>query len=232
MEDILPSQKWKHYPNPINFISLLLKCLPPFVFCFQFVSISFWILYTYNRELVYPKSLDGVIPSWLNHTMVSNKHPCLLHSREPWQCASHHCIGHLSRKVLHHLLSHLLLPAYLTLMLSCTQQTDACARSCLEKPFSTPGMSVNHCLSNLWSQWNDVQSQGRKTFSVYCSSKKKLFLQTEVYGIQNGWEYNKVFLNFSLKRWKNQRTSDSSTANKLTCAQLWIAELKWLFTDF
>uniref|UniRef100_A0A8C9FMZ5 Androgen-dependent TFPI-regulating protein n=1 Tax=Pavo cristatus TaxID=9049 RepID=A0A8C9FMZ5_PAVCR len=34
-----------------------------------FVSISFWILYTYNRELVYPKSLDGVIPSWLNHTM-------------------------------------------------------------------------------------------------------------------------------------------------------------------
>ncbi|POI35460.1 hypothetical protein CIB84_000788, partial [Bambusicola thoracicus] len=58
-----------HYPNPINSISLLLKCLPPSVFCFQFVSISFWILYTYNRELVYPKSLDGVIPSWLNHTM-------------------------------------------------------------------------------------------------------------------------------------------------------------------
>ncbi|KAK2530475.1 Adtrp [Columba livia] len=34
-----------------------------------FVSISFWILYTYNRELVYPKSLDGVIPLWLNHAM-------------------------------------------------------------------------------------------------------------------------------------------------------------------
>ncbi|KFV58761.1 Androgen-dependent TFPI-regulating protein, partial [Gavia stellata] len=34
-----------------------------------FVSISFWTLYTYNRELVYPKSLDGVIPFWLNHAM-------------------------------------------------------------------------------------------------------------------------------------------------------------------
>uniref|UniRef100_A0A8D2NMB1 Androgen dependent TFPI regulating protein n=1 Tax=Zosterops lateralis melanops TaxID=1220523 RepID=A0A8D2NMB1_ZOSLA len=34
-----------------------------------FVCISFWTLYTYNRELVYPKSLDGVIPFWLNHAM-------------------------------------------------------------------------------------------------------------------------------------------------------------------
>ncbi|OWK53694.1 Androgen-dependent TFPI-regulating protein [Lonchura striata] len=34
-----------------------------------FVCISFWTLYTYNRELVYPKSLDGVIPLWLNHAM-------------------------------------------------------------------------------------------------------------------------------------------------------------------
>ncbi|KFQ34135.1 Androgen-dependent TFPI-regulating protein [Merops nubicus] len=34
-----------------------------------FVSISFWTLYTYNRELVYPKSLDGIIPLWLNHAM-------------------------------------------------------------------------------------------------------------------------------------------------------------------
>ncbi|RLW04494.1 hypothetical protein DV515_00005826 [Chloebia gouldiae] len=36
-----------------------------------FVCISFWTLYTYNRELVYPKSLDGVIPLWLNHAMKS-----------------------------------------------------------------------------------------------------------------------------------------------------------------
>ncbi|KAG6928255.1 androgen dependent TFPI regulating protein, partial [Chelydra serpentina] len=32
-----------------------------------FVFMSFWVLYTYNRELVYPKSLDGIIPMWLNH---------------------------------------------------------------------------------------------------------------------------------------------------------------------
>ncbi|KQK82731.1 androgen-dependent TFPI-regulating protein [Amazona aestiva] len=37
--------------------------------CCKFVSISFWTLYSYNRELVYPKSLDGVIPLWLNHAM-------------------------------------------------------------------------------------------------------------------------------------------------------------------
>uniref|UniRef100_A0A663F5Y3 Androgen dependent TFPI regulating protein n=1 Tax=Aquila chrysaetos chrysaetos TaxID=223781 RepID=A0A663F5Y3_AQUCH len=47
-----------------------------------FVSISFWTLYTYNRELVYPKSLDGIIPLWLNHAMVSKKHPCLSQRRE------------------------------------------------------------------------------------------------------------------------------------------------------
>uniref|UniRef100_A0A8C0JCD5 Androgen dependent TFPI regulating protein n=1 Tax=Chelonoidis abingdonii TaxID=106734 RepID=A0A8C0JCD5_CHEAB len=34
-----------------------------------FVFMSFWVLYTYNRELVYPKSLDGIIPMWLNHAM-------------------------------------------------------------------------------------------------------------------------------------------------------------------
>uniref|UniRef100_A0A7M4E1K5 Androgen dependent TFPI regulating protein n=1 Tax=Crocodylus porosus TaxID=8502 RepID=A0A7M4E1K5_CROPO len=34
-----------------------------------FVFISFWTLYTYNRELVYPKSLDGIIPMWLNHAV-------------------------------------------------------------------------------------------------------------------------------------------------------------------
>ncbi|NXQ89923.1 ADTRP protein, partial [Nyctibius grandis] len=34
-----------------------------------FVTISFWTLYTYNRELVYPRSLDGVIPLWLNHAV-------------------------------------------------------------------------------------------------------------------------------------------------------------------
>lgn len=109
-----------------------------FVFCFQFVSISFWTLYTYNRELVYPKRLDGVIPLWLNHAMVSKKHPCILLRREILQCVlplgyyvTNVCVNHwvrFSRKVSQLLLSHLLLPTYLTLMLSCTQQTDACLK--------------------------------------------------------------------------------------------------------
>ncbi|CAI5779995.1 androgen-dependent TFPI-regulating protein [Podarcis lilfordi] len=29
----------------------------------------FWALYLYDRELVYPKSLDAVLPLWLNHAM-------------------------------------------------------------------------------------------------------------------------------------------------------------------
>jgi len=62
------------YRLHLSFILQLFR----FVFWFQFVAISFWTLYTYNRELVYPKSLDGVIPLWLNHAMVSRKHPCLL----------------------------------------------------------------------------------------------------------------------------------------------------------
>lgn len=52
------------------------------MFRFQFVCISFWTLYSYNRELVYPKSLDGVIPLWLNHAMVSKKRPCRLQRRD------------------------------------------------------------------------------------------------------------------------------------------------------
>nr|XP_020652790.1 androgen-dependent TFPI-regulating protein isoform X1 [Pogona vitticeps] len=34
-----------------------------------FVFTSFWILYTYDRQLVYPKNLDLVIPEWMNHAM-------------------------------------------------------------------------------------------------------------------------------------------------------------------
>ncbi|NWJ08831.1 ADTRP protein, partial [Crypturellus undulatus] len=34
-----------------------------------FVCVSFWGLYAYDRELVYPKSVDGIVPQWLNHAM-------------------------------------------------------------------------------------------------------------------------------------------------------------------
>lgn len=41
------------------------------VLLFQFVVMTFWILYAVDRELVYPKHLDNIIPSWLNHMLVS-----------------------------------------------------------------------------------------------------------------------------------------------------------------
>ncbi|XP_074064061.1 androgen-dependent TFPI-regulating protein [Macrotis lagotis] len=34
-----------------------------------FVFLSFWTLYLYDRELVYPKNLDEIFPQWLNHAM-------------------------------------------------------------------------------------------------------------------------------------------------------------------
>lgn len=34
-----------------------------------FVFLSFWILFLYDRDLVYPKALDGIFPLWLNHAM-------------------------------------------------------------------------------------------------------------------------------------------------------------------
>ncbi|KAM6977984.1 androgen dependent TFPI regulating protein 1 isoform 2-T2 [Aplochiton taeniatus] len=35
----------------------------------SFVFTSFWTLYAYDRELVYPKYLDDIIPIWLNHAL-------------------------------------------------------------------------------------------------------------------------------------------------------------------
>ncbi|XP_056130566.1 androgen-dependent TFPI-regulating protein-like [Lampris incognitus] len=34
-----------------------------------FVFSSFWSIYAYDRELVYPKFLDDIIPVWLNHAL-------------------------------------------------------------------------------------------------------------------------------------------------------------------
>lgn len=54
-----------------------------------FVSTSFWTLYIYDRQLVYPKSLDAFIPNWLNHAMHSSVFPvalielCLIPRRYP-----------------------------------------------------------------------------------------------------------------------------------------------------
>ncbi|XP_037957934.1 androgen-induced gene 1 protein isoform X1 [Teleopsis dalmanni] len=36
------------------------------------VAVTFWSLYAIDRELVFPKVLDAVFPSWLNHIMHTN----------------------------------------------------------------------------------------------------------------------------------------------------------------
>uniref|UniRef100_A0A3P8NW72 Androgen-induced 1 (H. sapiens) n=1 Tax=Astatotilapia calliptera TaxID=8154 RepID=A0A3P8NW72_ASTCA len=48
-----------------------------------FVVFTFWSLYLYDRELVYPKLLDNFIPQWLNHGMpqTTGSHHCCLPAR-------------------------------------------------------------------------------------------------------------------------------------------------------
>ncbi|XP_028667660.2 androgen dependent TFPI regulating protein 1 [Erpetoichthys calabaricus] len=43
-----------------------------------FVVLSFWSIYAFDRELVYPIYLDSIIPQWLNHAMHTVILPLLL----------------------------------------------------------------------------------------------------------------------------------------------------------
>lgn len=43
-----------------------------------FVMTSFWTIYAVDRELVYPKQLDGIIPQWQNHAMHTTIVPIVL----------------------------------------------------------------------------------------------------------------------------------------------------------
>ncbi|ALC38213.1 CG11601 [Drosophila busckii] len=36
------------------------------------VCISFWVIYLYERELIFPEALDAIFPSWLNHMVHTN----------------------------------------------------------------------------------------------------------------------------------------------------------------
>lgn len=44
----------------------LSNCVP---FC-QFVVLLFWAIFAYDRELVYPATIDAFFPPWINHAMV------------------------------------------------------------------------------------------------------------------------------------------------------------------
>lgn len=36
------------------------------------VAISFWVIYLWDRELIFPAALDAIFPSWLNHVVHTN----------------------------------------------------------------------------------------------------------------------------------------------------------------
>ncbi|XP_017954231.1 androgen-induced gene 1 protein [Drosophila navojoa] len=36
------------------------------------VCISFWVIYLYDRELIFPAALDEIFPNWLNHVVHTN----------------------------------------------------------------------------------------------------------------------------------------------------------------
>uniref|UniRef100_A0A8C3PFL9 Androgen-induced gene 1 protein-like n=1 Tax=Chrysemys picta bellii TaxID=8478 RepID=A0A8C3PFL9_CHRPI len=75
-----------HMFIPATKNSMASRLLPPRDFIFSvlvfpvglFVAVTFWTLYAYDRELVYPKELDEINPSWLNHTMHTTILPLLL----------------------------------------------------------------------------------------------------------------------------------------------------------
>ena len=54
-----------------NLKKLFYKCFfCSIVFLFQFVAATFWGIYLMDRELIFPRALDKIFPSWLNHILV------------------------------------------------------------------------------------------------------------------------------------------------------------------
>ncbi|ESO83167.1 hypothetical protein LOTGIDRAFT_96291, partial [Lottia gigantea] len=43
-----------------------------------FVVLSFWAIYAVDRELIYPRELDKIIPSWVNHVQHTTVLPFLI----------------------------------------------------------------------------------------------------------------------------------------------------------
>ncbi|XP_048969228.1 androgen-induced gene 1 protein isoform X8 [Canis lupus baileyi] len=50
-----------------------------------FVVAVFWIIYAYDREMIYPKLLDNFIPGWLNHGMKERQSTSKGSSRGKWR---------------------------------------------------------------------------------------------------------------------------------------------------
>ncbi|MEE6514163.1 hypothetical protein FKM82_022166 [Ascaphus truei] len=87
-------------------LSHFLLLLRDFTFCVLafpigvFVVTSFWSIYAYDRELIYPAVLDSLIPQWLNHSMDFMD---LLHGRNlgvsDFSQAGHCGYGYLLRRL-------------------------------------------------------------------------------------------------------------------------------------
>ena len=61
--DILPKSSFKRTAVKVSDVFFTTIAFP----LSWFVVLTFWGIYAYNRNLVYPEAFDKVVPSWLNH---------------------------------------------------------------------------------------------------------------------------------------------------------------------
>ncbi|XP_010621165.1 androgen-dependent TFPI-regulating protein isoform X2 [Fukomys damarensis] len=70
LDDVLKRIKGRKDIRFITAFRDLLFATLAFPIC-TFVFLAFWTIFLYDRELIYPKVLDGMFPGWLNHAMHS-----------------------------------------------------------------------------------------------------------------------------------------------------------------
>ena len=61
--DMIPRSSFKKIMTKLSDIAFTAVAFP----LSWFIVITFWAIYAYDRQLVYPISFDKVVPSWLNH---------------------------------------------------------------------------------------------------------------------------------------------------------------------
>ncbi|XP_072416882.1 androgen-dependent TFPI-regulating protein-like isoform X3 [Chiloscyllium punctatum] len=66
------------YSHPLPGVFLYAGQWKYLTFLNLFVVTSFWLLFTYDRALVYPEDLDAFIPLWLNHAVHTVVLPLIL----------------------------------------------------------------------------------------------------------------------------------------------------------
>ena len=63
LTDMIPRSSFKKTMTKLSDIAFTAMAFP----LAWFIVLTFWGIYAYDRQLVYPESFDKVIPSWLNH---------------------------------------------------------------------------------------------------------------------------------------------------------------------